>query len=135
VARAWDLYLVVSRNQNIGVDRVVRGDTTLTDWMPAFSLVNGSLPKDAITAIFPTQNNTRGLFAATRFQAARAGKVTFTLAGNVRGAWLNGQVVKPAAQFTVEATAGVNTLVLQLDEANLPAALKLSSGEASFVAN
>ena len=135
VARAWDLYLVVSRNQNIGVERVVRGDPTLTDWVPVTSLVNGTLPMEVITAIFPTQVNTRGLYAATRFESTRAGPVTLALAGNVRGAWLNGRLLKPAETFTVEAAKGLNTLVFQLDEANLPTALKLSGRDVSFVAN
>lgn len=136
VARTWDFYQVTSRNQNVGIDRVVRGDTTLAEWTPVLSFVSGVLPKEAIAAIFPQQQmNTRGLYAATRFQSARGGAVTLALAGTVKLAWLNGQPVKPAELFTVQAAAGVNTLVLLLDETKLPDLLKVGSADVSFVTN
>ncbi len=133
VARAWNLYLVVSKNQSIGVERVVRGDDTLTDWVPALSLVNGLLPGDLITTTYPQLVNTRGLFAATRFESARGGKVTFTVAGGVKDAWLNGVPLKAGAQITAEARIGANTLVLQLDEARVKDGIKVTASDVAFV--
>ena len=71
--------------------------------------------------------HSRGLFAATQFESARGGAVSFTLAGEATGAWLNGELVRPGATFTANARAGLNTLVLQLNSARPPAALGLWS--------
>lgn len=133
-ARTWKLYLVVSANQSIGMEPVVKGDLTLGGWVPALTLVNGRLPRETLKAAFPSLINTRGFFAATRFDASRAGPARFALTGATKGAWLNGAPVKVGAQFSLEVRAGTNVVVLQLDEASLPAELGLSSGEVSFVA-
>jgi putative heme-binding domain-containing protein len=132
VARSWKLYLVLSSNQHLGVERVVAGDFTLNDWAPTLSLTNGTLAKPVIEAQYPNRGNNRGLFAATQFEAARAGDVTFRLSGAVKSGWLNGTLIKPAAEFRVPAKAGVNTLVLQLDDVS-PTDVKLTSGDVSFV--
>ena len=99
------------------------------------SLVNGSVPREVLAPVGNMGVNTRGFFAATRFDVARGGKVVFSLTGTATAAWLNGQPVKAGAQFAVEAKAGRNTLVLQLDEKNLPEALRLSSADVSFSSN
>ena len=135
-ARSWKLYEVTWKNEPLGVERTIRGDFTLKDWVPAFSLVNGGLPKSACEAAFTSPGeNTRGLFAATQFQSAKGGPVNFSLAGEVKGVWVNGQPVKVGAQFTADAKPGVNTLVVQLDGAHLPDPMKLSSGDVSFLTN
>ncbi len=135
-ARAWKLYEVTWKNEPLGLERTIQGDFTLKDWVPAFSLVNGGLPKSACEAVFASpSDNTRGLFAATQFQAAKRGPAKFSLTGEVKGVWVNGQPVKAGAQFTAEAKPGINTLVVQLDGANLPDPMKLSSGDVSFLTN
>ncbi len=133
VARRWNLFLSVSRNQHLGLEPAVRGDPTLADWQPVLSLVDGTLPADLITTIYPSFSNTRGLFAATRFESAKGGPAAFALAGTVKDAWLNGELIKPGATFTVAAKPGPNVLVLQLDPASLPPALKLASGDVTFI--
>jgi hypothetical protein len=79
--------------------------------------------------------NTRGLFAATRFESAKGGTVTFTLTGAATAAWLNGQLLKPGATFTATAKPGANVIVLQLDEKNLPAEIALRSADVTFLTN
>ena len=135
VARLWNLYLIVSRNQAIGIEPVIRGDPTLADWIPTFSLVSGALPRDLITAPFPTFINARGLFAATRFESAKGGTVTFTLTGIATAAWLNGQIIKPGASLTATVKPGPNVLVFQLDDKTLPAELILRSPDVTFLPN
>ena len=135
-ARSWKLYEITWRNEPFGVERTIRGDFTLKDWVPAFSLVNGALPKSACEKVFESPgDNTRGLFAATQFQSTKGGPVKFNLAGDVKGVWVNGQSVKAGAQFNAETKPGVNTLVVQLDGTHLPDPLKLSSGDVSFLTN
>ncbi len=135
IARLWNLYLVVSRNQATGIAPVIRGDPALPDWTPAYSLVSGALPRDVITAAYPTFENSRGLYAATRFESASGGNATLALTGTATAAWLNGQPVKPGATFAITAQPGTNVIVLQLDEQNLPAELALRSTEVTFVTN
>jgi putative heme-binding domain-containing protein len=130
VARAWRLYLVLSSNQHLGVERVVQGDFTLADWVPTFSLASGALPKEAGQAVF--RGNNRGLFAATQFESAKGGTATFTLAGGVQGIWVNGQQAKPGAEFRVAVKPGVNTIVLQLHETKIED-ITLRSGDVSFL--
>ena len=135
-ARLWRIYKVTSENEHLGVERVIRGDFTLKDWVTTFSLVNGDLTKTACAAALPSwSDNTRGLFAATQFRPTKAGPVTLHLTGNVKGVWVNGQSLKAGAQFSVDAQPDVNTLVVELDGAQLPEVLKLSSGDVSFLTN
>ena len=135
VARAWSLYMIVSKNQHLGAERVVRGDETLAGWEPALSLVSGVLPGELIAGTYPALVNSRGLFAATRFESARGGKVTFTVGGGVKDAWLNGVPVKAGVSVSAEARAGANTLVLQLDEARVREGLVVRSGDVSFLSH
>ncbi|MEY4938901.1 MAG: hypothetical protein RIQ93_636 [Verrucomicrobiota bacterium] len=134
VARSWKLYLLVSANQPIGMEPVVKGDFTLNGWESAFTLVNGSLPRETLQTAFPALVNARSYFAAARFDATRSGPARLGLEGTPRGAWLNGAPVRVGAQFTVNAQAGLNTLVVEFDPSRLPEALKLVSDDVSFVA-
>jgi hypothetical protein len=123
--------LILSSNEHLGVERVVGGDFSLKDWMPALSLARGALPRETIEGIFPNRNNNRGLFAATRFESARGNPARFTLSGDVKGVWVNGQVVKPSTEFTVETKPGMNTIVLQLEDVT-PGDITLLSGDVAF---
>lgn len=134
VARAWKLYLIMSSNQHLGSERVIRGDFTLGSWQPVFSHTSGALTRGTVEEAFPVRSNNRGLFAATQFTSARGAKVRFTLNADVKGIWVNGALVKAAREFTVDAKAGTNAIVLQLDDVNVPAALKLNAGEVTFSA-
>ncbi len=134
VARAWKLYLLVSRNQHLGVERVVQGDFTLEDWAPAYSLANGALPKQAVELQFPNRGNNRGLFAATRFESAREGTAAFRVQGATKGLWVNGTLVRPAADGVVRAPVkrGANAFVVQLDDV-APADVTLRSADVTFL--
>jgi hypothetical protein len=58
--------------------------------------------------------------------------VTFTLEGAATAAWVNGRAVRPGATFTAEARAGLNTVVLQVDATEPPAALRLAAPGVAF---
>ena len=135
-ARFWKFYQVTWQNEPLGVERTIKGDFALKDWVPTISLVNGTLPKSVCEAAFPSRGDyTRGLYAATQFQSTKGGQAKFNLAGEVKAAWVNGQSVKAGAQITADLKPGVNTLVLQLDGTKLPEMMKLSSGDVSFLTN
>ncbi|WP_414662227.1 PVC-type heme-binding CxxCH protein [Horticoccus sp. 23ND18S-11] len=131
VARAWKLYLILSVNEHLGVQRVVAGDFTLKDWMPALSLTSGDLPREAVALAYPSLNNNRGLFAATQFDSAKGGTATFTLAGNMKGLWVNGALIKPGATVRAAVKPGRNTLVIQLDDAKVDN-VRVSSADVAF---
>jgi hypothetical protein len=132
VARAWKLYLITARNEPYGTERVIGGDFTLHDWQPAFSLVNGALPKEAIDGAFPTLGNNCGLFAAAQFESPQGGPVTFEVSGEAKGLWVNGRPAQLGPQPTVDARRGTNVVVVQLDDKELQA-VKLTSGDVTFV--
>ena len=135
VARFWRLYQATWKNSHLGVDRVAKGDFTLPDWVPTNSLVNGTLPSEVLATVYLKHEQARGLFAATRFQALKKSPTTFTLVGAVESIWLNGQTIKPGAQFTIETNVGVNTLVFRFPASVYPAAIKLSSPDVIFLAD
>ena len=135
VARLWQLYLITDRNEPIGIEPVIRGDPKLADWQPTLALVSGALPRDLIATPYPSFGNSRGLFAATRFESAQGGPVTFTLTGPTQGAWLNGTLVKPGASFTATVKPGANVIVFQLIEKDLPAEIALRSSDVTFLTN
>ncbi len=132
VARLWKLYLITSGNQHLGSERVVAGDFTLPGWATVLSLTGGALPGSEVERSFGQRGNSRGLFAATQFESARGGTVTFTLSGEATGVWLNGDIVRPGETFTVTARPGLNTLVLQLNSPRPPASLRLASNDVAF---
>ncbi len=149
-ARLWRTYVVTSRNEPVGVDRVVAGDLGLADWRPVYSLVNGQLPREeiveAVRATIPRPpagvlppgfviplSTTRGLYVAVQYDAPRAGSATFKLEGAVESGWMNGAVVKTGAEFTAPVKAGVNTLVLKLPDISVVESLRLKASEGAFV--
>ena len=132
VARSWKIYVVTNRNQHLGIEAVVHGDFSLKDWVPSVSLVRGTLTKEACEAAYPPKLNTRGLFAAARFESARDGTVNFSLVGEAKEIWVNGTPVKPKAQFSAAVRSGPNVIVLQLDDLTIPEEIRLSCEAVSF---
>ena len=135
VARTWRLYDATGQNVHEEIERVTRGDFKQADWVMIFTLVNGDLSRDICDDAIPSRGSSRGIFAATQFQSVKGGAAKFTLVGEAKAAWLNGVPVQAGAQFSGELKPGVNTLVLQLDGANLPDAVRLSSDDVTFLTN
>ena len=135
VARAWRLYDTTSPNAHLGMEDVIRGDFKQGAATKIFTLVNGTLSRDICDVAMPSRDGSTGFFAATQFESAKGGAAKFTLVGEAKAAWLNGVAVKAGAQFSGELKPGVNTLILQLDGANLPDAVRLSSDDVTFLTN
>jgi len=133
VARTWKLYLILSANEHLGVERVVRGDFSLNGWVPAYALASGTLPGKASEEAFPNRGNNRGLFAATRFESTRGGTANFTLSGDAQGVWVNGVPVPVAAKFSAPIKAGANAVVVQIKDALEPGPLTLRSSDVTFL--
>ena len=136
VARLWKIYAVTSFNQQLGIERVVQGDAALADWLATPTLVNGTLRKEAYAAqIVPARGNVRELFAAVRFVSAQSGPVTFHFTGHAKRLWVNGKLTPVSSTLVAPVSAGLNTLVLQLDEITLPDAIRLRSDQVTFLTN
>jgi len=135
VARLWNLYVATSANQQLGVDRVIHGDTTLRDWISIFALVNGSLDADLLRSHFVSVPWRRGLFVATRFSSAQGAPAAFKLSGAAKAAWLNGAPIEMSGSLSFSLRPGVNTLVFELEENQLPSELKLTSDDVTFINN
>ena len=131
VAREWKLYLILSANEHLGVERVVAGDFGLKDWTAAFALARGALPKEAIETAYPNRSNNRGLFAATQFESAKGGMAKFSVSGDVKAIFVNGKVIRPAAEFSAQVKPGVNAIVLQLEDVK-PRDVTLKSNDVVF---
>ena len=115
-------------------ERVVRGDLSLTDWITAATLVNGTLRKETYArSIAPARGNVRELYAAARFESATERPVTFDFSGKAKRLWINGRLTPVDSTFTSEARAGVNTVVMQLDETTFPDAIRLRSEHVTFL--
>ncbi len=134
VARLWKFYYLTSENQQLGIERVVRADSTLTDWRPVYTLVNGTVPAKVIQENVPSRGGGRQRFAAVHFEAPRSGPASFTIEGRIAGIWLNGRGITVAPSFTVEIGGGTHVLVVELDVAN-PGDLRLQSDDVSFATN
>jgi len=134
VARHWRIYMVVSANQALGIERVVQGDATLADWKPVNALVSGDIPSDEIKRMLPERGGLRGLFAAVRFRPVRAGSVHVEFNGQYKAAWLNGQPLPEENPVILETKEGINELVFELIPTSLPSPLRLDSKDAVFIA-
>ena len=135
VARVWRLFDATSPNAHLGMEDLIRGELKQGGWTKIFTLVSGGLSRDICEVAMSSRVGAGGVFAATEFQSAKGGPAKFTLAGEAKAAWLNGVAVKAGAHFSGELKPGGNTLVLQLDGANLPNAVRLSSDDVTFLTN
>ena len=133
VARLWRFYHATSQNAHLGMEGVISGDFNRGEWTVIPALVSGSLSKDICEVSMPARGGSRGLFAATQFQSVKGGEASFILVGSSKDVWLNGVPIKAGGQFSAELKPGVNTLVIQLDGAKLPDAVRLSSGDVVFM--
>jgi putative heme-binding domain-containing protein len=83
-----------------------------------------AVPKDAKTAV-----------AETRFEAPKAGRVSFTFdPQGVRAIRIDGKAVTVGKDAQIDLDAGPHTLVVELDLAQLPKRFVLSSAEVVFLA-
>lgn len=132
VARLWRSYVANPVNQPIGMEPVVRGDFSLSDWRLLPSLTDGSVDRGLLQDILRTEEWAREFYVATAFNAPRAGRVTFRLQGTVIRGWLDGQPITAGESFTADLSAGDHVLVFELNRRDLPGKLSLRSDDVSF---
>jgi hypothetical protein len=109
----------------------------LDEAVPAYTLVDGRLPREQFTTALQLLPNAGDSVAATaQFQLAAAGKTRFTLTG-VSKAWLDGQPLAIASEPnpSPELAAGLHTLTVQVDPKALPEILRVEAEGANFLGN
>ncbi len=138
VARAWKIFTVHSTNQQKGADEAAAGDLSIEGWEPVSATVVGGLMKDDLDPIVARYER-RGviaLYAATRFQLAKDGKVTFELEAPAGSeVVIDGVPVGKGATVKADLKAGEHTVVVKLDHRKLPGQVRLKSNDVAFLAN
>lgn len=130
ILRIWRLYPGAQAEQAERAEK-------LDEAVPAFTMVDGRLPKEQFaTALQLLPNAGDSVIATAQFQLATGGKTRFTLTG-VTKAWLDGQPLAVASEPNPapELSAGVHTLSVQVDPKSLPETLRVEAEGANFLGN
>jgi putative heme-binding domain-containing protein len=127
IARAWRI-----NNTSTGTNDPEILASDIRTWAPIYSTVSGALPKDDLKA---EQGEKRlPLFAAARFQTAKAGRVKLKLTGvGSPKAWLNGKPVGGDSELTADLPAGTHTFVVKVNVNDINDHLRLESQDVTFL--
>ena len=138
VARAWKIFTVHSTNQQKGADEAAAGDLSIEGWVPVSSTVVGGLMKTDLEPVVQRWHR-RGIiavYAATRFQLAKDGKVAFELEAPAGSEIvIDGKSIGKGAKVSANLKAGEHTIVVKLDHRNLGEQVRLKSNDVSFLTN
>lgn len=130
IARLWRIY---PGSQAADAEQGAK----IADAPPAYTLIDGRLPRDLFTAALgqmPIAGNT--VIATAQFQLAAAGKTRLNLTG-VSKAWLDGQPLAVASEPNPapELAAGVHTIAVQFEINALPDIFRVEAEGANFLGN
>ena len=154
VARAWKFFVMTARKEQIGIEKVVSGETT-TDWAQLYTTVDGRLLKETIRAqVSPVahQSVISG-FAATKLQLASRATARLKLTtycacelwldgkiiGKTRETGSDGKAVETTSEFPIDLTQGKHAIVVKLDlqgaapTDKIPSSIKLETTEGTFL--
>ncbi|MEA3209061.1 MAG: hypothetical protein QOE70_2118 [Chthoniobacter sp.] len=129
VARLWRLY------SGSAAGEIVRPgyDAAANPGFPAYSLVDGRLPRELLAETAPMiAAGSESVLAVAQLQSS--GKTRLQLTG-VAKAWLDGQPLALAAELAPDLPAGVHTLAVKIGVKELPEVLRASSADARFLGN
>ena len=136
IARVWRLRAANHRDQQFGDDRIADGGINRKRWLAVNSLVDGRLTDDMLKKGTNAGKwiGVIGVYAGTEFEVAQAGEVRLQLDG-ADGAkvWIDGRVVKTAADIKTNLSAGKHSLVLRFDPKALPKFVKASTSQGTFL--
>jgi len=138
VARVWKLLPGTHRIEQFGVDKIVSGETSASDWTPINSLVDGRLMKEDVQEATVVGKNLGlvSVFASAQFQSAKAGAVTLTLEGPDKASvWIDGKPASGGGDIKADVTAGKHTIIVRIDAREIPGQLRLKSNDVTFLVN
>jgi putative heme-binding domain, Pirellula/Verrucomicrobium type len=138
VARGWKLFVQTLDVTQFGDEHVLKTDLGDAKWIAAHSLVDGRLLKDEMSGSMDGLGwrDPQAVFAATRFQVAKSGRVSFRVSGiKEASAWVDGKACSINSDFQTDLEAGVHTLYVKLNAKRLPDSIRIESTEAAFLPN
>jgi putative heme-binding domain-containing protein len=136
VARSWSVFPATIASEQFGEDRFARADFTIPGWVKVSSLVNGRLPASELQLQVDTygQKNPQAVFAAARFQTAKAGPVSLKLdLPDSATVWVDGKKEATASTVTADLPLGPHTLVIKLEGGKLPGHIRAETADATFL--
>jgi len=136
VARFWKLFAATIDAAQFGDERVLKSDLTDQGWTPAISCVDGRLLREELEAKLKSVagRHPSAVYAAARFQVARAGQVRLQLSAKPYVAlWIDGRPVTAASPIQTELSSGNHTLVVKVDARNLPEEIRLETADGTFL--
>ncbi len=140
VARAWSVFAATIASEQFGEARFAKGDFTIPGWIKTSSLLNGALPADELHLRVDTygQSVPQAVYAATRFQTAKAGPVTLglTVPGSAK-VWVDGisAARNASGSVTVDLPLGIHTLVIKLARGEKLDHIRAETADGTFLAD
>ena len=138
VARLWRLRAGRHTDEQFGLDRII-ADLNGRGWQPAMTRVDGRLEQGAMRQALNLPNINQvtsliGLFAATKLQVPRDGKVNLAItAPDDSLLWIDGRATPFESQLALDLEAGVHEIVLKLNPRSLPDSIQARCDEGTFL--
>jgi putative heme-binding domain-containing protein len=131
-AKAWRI-TAVGAGDGAAAARAQLGDDTLPGWTSLTTTVAGALLSAEVRAVPGLTDPGKVVYAATRFEVLKAGRVTLTFGNNAPPAvWVNGKPGAAGTDLPFDLPAGVHTVAVRLDLAAAPKRLTLRSPDVVF---
>jgi putative heme-binding domain-containing protein len=116
LVRRWQVLEPTAEARQRLQGRTIPGNDPAFTWTPAYSLVSGSLPLDAVPGIEVTKGASVVGFVRCQLDASTGGKVKLLLHSAVGlRLWVDDAPVEVSEQTVLDLTAGVHTLTFALD--------------------
>ncbi|PYJ08589.1 MAG: hypothetical protein DME25_01130, partial [Verrucomicrobia bacterium] len=136
VARSWKLFPQTLEVAQFGDEKVLETKLNDSQWKPARSLVDGRVLKEELAASLEgfERRDPRAVFAAAKFEVAKAGPISLKITGaDGAAAWVDGKAAGSCGDLKPELQAGTHFIVVKLEAKKLPDAIRLESPDATFV--
>jgi len=129
VARVWRINAATNAAND---DNILKSD--VLKWTALYTTVSGDLPKEDLEAETDSAARREPIFAASRFQTAKAGPVKLKLSGvNSPKAWIDGKPVGGNSDIAIDLPAGAHTFVLKVNTRDIEGAVRLETPDGSFL--
>ena len=118
-----------------GDDRVIARPLTDAAWIPASTLVDGSLQKSDLQRSIERTGSRAvpAAYAAAQFTSPKDGPITLKIENaKPMAIYIDGKLTANLSEPTADLEAGPHTIIIKLDATNLPDGLRVRSDEVTF---
>ena len=118
-----------------GDDRVVATPLTQNAWLPAVTLVDGTLLKEDLQRSVNRTGNRAvpAVYAAAQFSAPKEGTSRLKIEGATPMAvYIDGKPAQSVTEPSADLKAGTHTIIVKLNATSLPDSLRIRSDEVTF---